>query len=120
MEHRVRLLLSKSFKTLQAVDYNQVRYLMTNAPGERMAVCETAIPEDSPWEHVKEHVYPPLCRYLRGKRFDPTNPRVVVAVFYGDSCHLIHGPDFMQAYREIECLDPPDFKSLVGSWLNPA
>ncbi|MBI4776433.1 MAG: hypothetical protein HY788_20040 [Deltaproteobacteria bacterium] len=120
MESDIQTLLKKAFRIIPGEDFNQVRYLLTNDAERPLLVCEGAIPKNADWETVKSAVYPPLCRYFKGKRVRPDRPEnCIVALFYEGSFHLIQGVDFVDAFMEIEGIDRDAFAKIVSSWLDP-
>ena len=120
MRSGVDKLLEKAFRVVSGKDFNQVRYLLTNDPERPVLVCEGAIPKNAVWEDVEKNVYPPLCRYLKGKKVRPDHPQnVVVALFYDGSFYLIQGTDFIDVFMEIEGIDRETFAKILSSWLDP-
>jgi len=120
LESDIEKLLKKAFRTVPGKDFNQVRYLLTNDPERPMLVCEGVIPKDADWETIKETVYPPLCRYLKGKGVRPDRPHnSIIALFYGGSFYLIPGEEFVDAFMEIEGIDRKTFAKFVSTWLDP-
>ena len=121
LESGVDRLLKKAFQVVSGEDFNQVRYLLSNDAERPLLVCEGVIPEGADWEDVKKDVYPPLCRYLKGKKVRPDYPQnCVVALFYDNAFYLVQGPDFVDAFMEIEGIDREAFAKVLSSWLDPA
>ncbi|UCG11676.1 MAG: hypothetical protein JSU72_14230, partial [Deltaproteobacteria bacterium] len=70
------------------------------------------------WEFLRDRVYPQFARYLKAKRFNPTEAKgVIVAVFHEERCYLLTGEDFLQVFRETEGLDVGGFHLVVQQWL---
>lgn len=116
MIHFRDLLFSKASRIVPGPGYNRVsRQLREN---RNILFYEVVLLEDTPWEHLRDHVYPALARYLRYKSISPERPEgVVVSLFFQDRFYLLEALEFLRAYRETEGLDPGAFHIRVQNWL---
>lgn len=110
------LLFSKAFQVVPGPRYNQVSQDLREKGN--ILFYEVVLREDTPWEHLRDQIYPVLARYLRHKSINPEVPEgVVVSLFYHDRFYLLQAPEFLRAYREKEELDPDAFHARVLEWL---
>jgi len=110
------LLFSKAFRVVPGPRYNQVSRDLRES--QNILFYEVVLREDSPWEHLRDQVYPVLARYLRYKSISPEMPEgVVVSLFFRDRFYLLQAAEFLRAYRQKEGLDPDAFHARVLEWL---
>jgi hypothetical protein len=110
------LLLSKAFQVVPGPRYNQVSQDLRESGN--ILFYEVVLREDTPWEYLRDQVYPVLARYLKYKSISPELPEgVVVSLFFQDRFYLLQASEFLQAYREKEGLDPDSFHARVLEWL---
>ncbi|HXZ37848.1 MAG TPA: STAUR_1299 family protein, partial [Thermodesulfobacteriota bacterium] len=110
------LLFSKAFQVVPGSRYNQVSQDLRETWG--ILFYEVVLREDTPWEHLRDQIYPVLARYLRYKSISPELPKgVVVSLFFHDRFYLLQASDFLLAYQEKEELDPDAFHARVLEWL---
>jgi hypothetical protein len=110
------LLFSRAFQVVPGPRYNEVSHRLRVS--QDILFYEVILNPDTPWESLRDRVYPTLTRYLRYKSIPPESPEgVVVALFFKEEFHLIEGREFLAVYREIEGLDPEDFHTRVKKWL---
>jgi hypothetical protein len=110
------LLFSKAFQVVPGPRYNQVSQNLRES--ENIIFYEVVLREDTPWEHLRDNVYPALTRYLRYKSIDPELAvGAVVSLFFHDRFYLLQASEFLRAYREKEGLDPDAFHARVLEWL---
>jgi len=110
------LLFSKAFQVVPGSRYNQVSQDLRETRG--ILFYEVVLREDTPWEHLRDQIYPVLARYLRYKSISPELPKgVVVSLFFHDRFYLLQASEFLLAYREKEGLDPDAFHARVLEWL---
>jgi hypothetical protein len=111
------LLFSKAFQIVPGSRYNQVSQDLRET--QNILFYEVVLREDTPWEYLRDQVYPLLARYLRHKSISPELPEgVVVSLFFHDRFHLLRAAEFLRAYREKEGLDPDAFHARVLEWLS--
>ena len=112
-----KTILSKAFQVLPGTEFNRTWGELWEGGN---FVFELVVPEHGSWEEFRDKNYPIFAKYLKSKFLTPEYPSgVVVAVFFREECYLVTGPDFIQAFREIEGLkDPEDFHSRVREWLS--
>jgi hypothetical protein len=107
------LIFAKASKIIPGVAYNRVLQELSEE-----GTYEVILPADGSWEHFRDHAYPPFVRYLKGKSFDPEDPRgVTVAVFFQDRCYLLDGRAFLDVLREMEGLNTAALHFRVLQWL---
>jgi hypothetical protein len=110
------LLFSKAFQVVPGPLYNQVSQDLRES--RNILFYEVVLREDTPWEYLRDQVYPVLARYLKYKSISPELPEgVVVSLFFRDRFYLLHAAEFLRAYREKEGLDPDAFHARVLEWL---
>jgi hypothetical protein len=110
------LLFSKAFQVVPGPRYNQVSQDLRESGN--IQFYEVVLREDTPWEHLRDQVYPVLARYLRYKSISPELPKgVVVSLFFHDQFYLLRTAEFLRAYREKEGLDSEAFHLRVQAWL---
>ena len=115
----LQMLLGRAFETVRGELYNQYLQDVTERDGQSFLFYEISLMEPRPWSHLRDLVYPNFVRYLKAKRRYPEHASsVVVAIFVGESCHLLKGEDFLAVYREIERLDTRAFAETVEQWLS--
>ena len=115
----LKLLLEKSFETIPGEFYNQYRLEVLERIGDSYLFYEISLLDEKPWRAFREKIYPLFVRYIKAKLIDPTTASgVVVAIFHTDSCYLLQGEDFLEAYREIEGIDPGTFLQNIQQWLS--
>ena len=113
------LLFSKAFRVVAGPRYNKVSHRLRVS--QNILFYEVILEPDTPWESLRDRVYPALARYLKYKSIAPDSAEsVVVALFFREEFHLIEGREFLAAYREIEGLDPEEFHIRVQEWLADA
>ncbi len=116
MDHFQDLLFSKSFQVVPGPRYNQVSRDLRESGN--ILFYEVVLREDTPWEHLRDRVYPALARYLSHKSISPELPQgVVVSLFFRDRFYLLQASEFLRAYREKEGLDPDAFHIRLQEWL---
>ncbi len=114
-DHR-ELLFSKAFGVVAGSSYNEVSHRLR--VNQNILFYEVILQPDTPWEFLRDRVYPALTRYLKYKSIPPDSAEgVVVALFFREQFYLIEGREFLAAYREIEGLGPEVFRLLVLRWL---
>jgi hypothetical protein len=110
------LLFSKAFQVVPGPRYNQVAQDLRET--RNILFYEVVLREDTPWEHLRDNVYPALARYLRYKSIDPELAvGAVVSLFFQDRFYLLQASEFLRVYREKEGLDPDAFHARVLEWL---
>jgi hypothetical protein len=110
------LLFSKAFRVVAGPRYNEVSHRLRVS--RNILFYEVTLEPDTPWESLRDRVYPALARYLKYKSIAPDSAEgVVVALFFREEFYLIEGREFLAAFREIEGLDPEAFRLRVLSWL---
>jgi hypothetical protein len=115
----LKLLLEKSFETIPGEFYNQYRLEILERIGDSYLFYEISLLNEKPWSVFREKIYPLFVRYIKAKLIDPfTASGVVVAIFHTDSCYLLQGEDFLDAYREIEGIDPGTLLQNIQQWLS--
>jgi hypothetical protein len=115
----LQTLLDRAFETVRGELYNQYLQDVTERDGPSFLLYEISLVEPRPWSHLRDLVYPNFVRYLKAKRRYPDHlSSVVVAMFVGESCHLLKGEDFLAVYREMERLDTRAFAERVEQWLS--
>jgi hypothetical protein len=111
------LLLSKAFLVVPGPQYNEVSQRLRES--QDLFFYEVILPPDTPWESVRDGVYPSLARFLKSKSLDPVmGIGVVVSLFFQERFYLLDGSEFMKSYAEIEGLAPNAFHSRVLEWLS--
>jgi hypothetical protein len=109
-------LFSKAFQVVPGPLYNQVSQELRK--NRNVLFYEVILRTDTPWEHLRDRVYPALARYLRYKSISPELPEgVVVSLFFQDRFYLLQASEFLGAYRETEGLDTKTFHLRVQAWL---
>lgn len=110
-------LLSRAFQVLPGAEFNRTWKALWEG-GD--FVFELVVPEHGSWEEFRDKTYPIFAKYLKRKFINPEHPSgVVVAAFFREECYLVGGPDFIQAFREMEGVkDPEEFHSKVLEWLS--
>ena len=112
-------LLEKAFETIPGEFYNQYRLEVLERIGDSYLFYEISLLDKKPWRAFREKIYPLFVRYIKTKLIDPTTASgVVVAIFHNDSCYLLKGEDFLEAYREIEGVDDAKFLKKLQQWLS--
>jgi hypothetical protein len=112
------ILTAKASLTLPGGDYNRYLDSFGDPTGRISLFYEVPLLEERPWSHLRDQVFPSFTRFLRSKSLNPeTGEGVLVALFLGESCHLIEGPRFLQAFQEIEGLSSSAFHFRVLEWL---
>ena len=110
------LLFSKAFQVVAGPSYNEVSHRLRVS--QNILFYEVILLPDTPWESLRNRVYPALARYLKYKSIALGSAEgVVIALFFGEQFYLIEGWEFLAAYREIEGLDPEEFQIRVQEWL---
>jgi len=110
------LLFSKAFQVVPGPGYNQVSQDLRET--RNILFYEVILREDTPWEQLRDNVYPTLARYLRYKSIDPELAvGAVVSLFFHDRFYLLRAAEFLRAYREKEGLGPDAFHVRVLEWL---
>jgi len=110
------LLFSRAFRVVSGPRYNEVSQQLRES--RNFFFYEVILHPDTPWEFLRDRVYPALARYLKYKSIAPDSAEgVVVALFFREKFYLIEGGGFLAAYREIEELGPDDFRLRILSWL---
>ena len=116
MDHFRDLLFSKAFQVIPGPRYNQVSQDLRESGN--ILFYEVVLREDTPWEHLRDRVYPALARYLSYKSISPELPQgVVVSLFFRARFFLLEAAAFLRAYREKEGLDQDAFHIRVQAWL---
>ena len=114
-DHR-EVLFSKAFRVVPGPRYNEVSHQLRAS--QNILFYEVILEPDTPWESLRDRVYPALARYLKYKSITPDSAEgVVVALFFREAFYLIEGREFLAAYREIEGLDPEEFHIRKQEWL---
>ncbi len=104
---------ARAFETIAGATYH--RYRETADAGR---FYEVPLGDGAPWSEIAERVWPELARWLEIQRIDPEEPRgVVVSVFLGDTCYLVHGEAFRDLFCEVEGLGRSAFHFRVQRWL---
>ena len=110
------LLFSKAFSVVPGLQYNEVSQRLRES--QNLFFYEVILTPDTPWESLRDRVYPALARFLKYKSLDPEMGRgVVVSLFFQERFYLLEGSEFMKGYMEMEGLDPEAFHSRVRDWL---
>ena len=113
------LLFSKAFSVVPGLQYNEVSQRLRES--QNLFFYEVILHPDTPWEFLRDRVYPALARYLKYKSIAPDSAEgVVVALFFREEFYLMEGREFLAAYREIEGLNPEEFQVRVQEWLAEA
>ena len=116
--HR-ELLFSKAFRVVAGPSYNEVSHRLRVT--QNILFYEVILQPGTPWESLRDRVYPALARYLKYKSIAPDSAEgVVVALFFREEFYLMEGREFLAAYREIEGLNPEEFQVRVQEWLAEA
>ncbi len=112
------ILLDKALEVVPGVEYNRALARLGVGALAGRAFYEAVLPQGQGWPYLRDHVYPALGRWLKGKRLDPETGRgAAVSLFVGDRCHVFRAEDFLEAFREIEGLSPAGFRFRVLRWL---
>jgi hypothetical protein len=112
------MLASKATHTIPGREYNRYLDSFVDPSGRISQFYEVPLLQEQPWSHLRDRVFPTFVQFLRSKSLNPeTAEGVLVALFLGDRCHLIEGPRFLQAFREIEGLSSSAFHFRVLQWL---
>jgi len=107
---------SKAFSVVPGPQYNEVSQRLRES--QNLFFYEVILTPDTPWESLRDRVYPALARFLKYKSLDPEmGIGVVVSLFFQERFYLLEGSEFMKSYAEIEELDPEAFRSRVRDWL---
>jgi hypothetical protein len=110
------LLFSRAFLVVPGPQYNEVSQQLRES--QNLFFYEVILTPDTPWESMRDRVYPALARFLQSKSLNPETGRgVVVALFCQDRFFLLDGAEFIKSYAEIEGLDPEAFHSRVLGWI---
>ena len=110
------LLFSRAFRVVPGPQYNEISQQLRES--RNLFFYEVILHPDTPWEFLRDRVYPALARYLKYKSIAPDSAEgMVVSLFFREKFYLIEGREFISAYREIEGLAPEDFRLRVLSWL---
>jgi hypothetical protein len=110
------LLFSKAFRVVAGPLYNEISHRLR--VNQNVLFYEVILQPDTPWEFLRDRVYPALARYLKYKSIAPDSAEgVVVSLFLKEEFYLIEGREFLAAYRRIEGLSPEDFRLRVLGWL---
>ena len=113
------LLLSRAFLVVPGPQYNEVSHQMRESRG--LFFYEVILRPDTPWESMRDRVYPALARFLKYKSISPElGSGVVVSLFFQNRFYLLAGSEFLKTYTEIEGLDPEAFHSRVLDWISEA
>jgi len=113
------LLFSKAFRVVAGPSYNEVSHRLRVT--QNILFYEVILQPGTPWESLRDRVYPALARYLKYKSIAPDSAEgVVVALFFREEFYLMEGREFLAAYREIEGLNPEEFQVRVQEWLAEA
>jgi hypothetical protein len=113
------LLFSRAFRVVPGPQYNEISQQLRES--RNLFFYEVILHPDTPWEFLRDRVYPALARYLKYKSIAPDSAEgVVVALFFREQFHLIEGREFLLGYREIEGLDPEEFHIRIQEWLAEA
>jgi len=116
--HR-ELLFSKAFRVVAGPSYNEVSHRLRVT--QNILFYEVILQPGTPWESLRDRVYPALARYLKYKSIAPDSAEgVVVALFFREEFYLMEGREFLAAYREIEGLNPEEIQVRVQEWLAEA
>ena len=119
MPKYLELLLEESFEDIPGEHYNQYRQDVTEQLDELYLFYEVSLVEQTPWEFLRERVYPLFARYLKSKHVNPASAHgVLVAVFHTDRCYLLKGEGFLEVFRKMEGLDTTAFLAKVQQWLS--
>jgi len=111
------LLFSRASLVVPGPQYNEVSQRLRES--QNLFFYEVILTPDTPWESLRDRVYPALARFLKYKSLDPEMGRgVVVSLFFRERFYLLEGAEFMKAYAEIEGLDPEAFRSRLLAWLS--
>jgi hypothetical protein len=98
------LLLSQAFRVVPGELYNLVSFELRRE--FRHIFYEIILPEDAPWEYLREKVMPPFVRYCEFKSIYPeSTSRLIISLFYQNRFYLFRGREFLKAFREIERAD---------------
>lgn len=110
------LLFSRAFRVVSGPRYNEVSQQLRES--RNLCFYEVILHPDTPWEFLRDRVYPALARYLKYKSIAPDSAEgVVVSLFFREHFYLIEGREFLAAYREIEGLGLDNFRLRILSWL---
>lgn len=110
-------ILSKAFKVIPGMAYNQFRQDVSES--EKTIFYEVVLPLEGSWDSFRDRVYPAFVRYLKNKSIDPESPSgVTVAAFFKDRCHLIDGRRFLEALMELEGLSQSALHFRILRWLS--
>ena len=113
------LLFSRAFRVVPGPQYNEVSQQLRES--RNLFFYEVILHSDTPWESLRDRVYPALARYLKYKSIAPDSAEgAVVSLFFREQFYLIEGREFLLAYREIEGLGLDDFRLRILSWLAEA
>jgi hypothetical protein len=116
MDYFRDLLFIHAFQVVPGPLYNQVS--MDLRESANILFYEVVLRKDTPWEHLRDRVYPALARYLSHKSISPAKPKgVVVSLFFQDRFYLLEASEFMEVYRKIEEMDSGAFHTRVDEWL---
>jgi hypothetical protein len=95
------LLFSKAFRVVAGPSYNEVSHRLRVT--QNILFYEVILQPGTPWESLRDRVYPALARYLKYKSIAPDSAEgVVVALFFREEFYLIEGREFLAVYRELE------------------
>ncbi len=91
------LLFSRAFLVVPGLQYNEVSQRLRES--QNLFFYEVILPPDTPWEFMRDRVFPSLARFLRNKSLDPKmGSGIVVSLFCQEKFFLLEGPEFMKAY----------------------
>jgi len=111
------ILIAKASREIPAETYNQVLRELT-ATDWPPVVYEVVVPETGSWEAFRDAAFPPLARYLKGKRMDPEDPRgVLISAFLGRRCFLVEAPAFLDVLCELDGLNRAALHFRVLQWV---
>jgi hypothetical protein len=119
MARYLEQLVDKAFENLPGERYNEYFGDVVERTGKRFLFYEISLMKPRPWAYLRDRIYPDFARYLKAKRRDPVlGSDVIVAIFAGETCHLLKGEDFLALYREMERLDGVAFADTVTQWVS--
>jgi hypothetical protein len=95
------LLLSQAFRVVPGELYNRVSFEMRRE--FRHIFYEIILPEEAPWEYMREKALPSFLRYCQYKSIRPeAATRLIISLFYQNRFYLFAGKEFLKAFHEIE------------------
>ena len=111
------LLFCRAFLVVPGPQYNEVSQQLRES--QDLFFYEVILHPGTPWESMRDRVYPALARFLEYKSISPVlGIGVVVSLFFQNRFYLLAGSEFLKTYAEIEGLDPQAFHSRVLDWLS--